>query len=300
MSDHGRWRDDPVAAVLERKQQRWPLWAMMALGLYLTTVPFSYGWTKDGLLFCQLLSGLTVFGLAFFARLYSPLAYVAFLNGLVGIGVMGLQLVGSAPGPIWTGPALIALALVIPACSTMPGSDAPAGWFHNPSTWVQRAPVVALAAAAAVATRGCKPVAAMFLAAAAAQLIGDRRRWRTAPWALALSLLSAAAALAAAGGWAGVSGRPGGLAGIAAGILILALSADEAAAARLLLKRVTQLGQTPWGAFWGGGMLPDDPFMPRPNRRPAWAPPRALGRRHSRRRPLNRGVRPGEAQAPGE
>jgi len=215
--------------------------------------------------------------------------------------VLGLQLLGSAPGPLWTGPALIALALVIPACSTMPGSDAPAGWFHNPSTWIQRAPVVALGVAAALATRGCKPVAAAFLAATAFQLVGDRRRWRTAPWALALSLVSAVAALAAAGAWTSVILRPGGLAGLAASALILALSADEAAAARLLLRRVDQLGQTPWSAFWGGGMLPDDPFVPQPDRRPAWAPPRALGRRHSRRRPLNRGIRrPGEAQAPGD
>ncbi len=298
MGERRRWLDDPVAAVLERRQRQWPLWAMMGLGLYLTTIPFSYGWTQDNILFCQLLGGLTTFGLALFARLYPPLAYVAFLNAFVGAGALGLGLLGSAPGPLWPGPALMALALIIPSTATMPGADAPAGWFHNPSTWVQRAPVTAFAVLGCLAARGCKPVAAVFLTAAAIQLVGDRRRWRSAPWALSLSVGWSAASFAAAGTWLALSPGLGGLAATVAGLLMLTLASDELTACRLFLRRVGQLGQTPWSAFWGGGMVPEDPFVPRPDRRPAWAPPRALGRRHSRRRPLNRGVRPGEAQTP--
>jgi len=298
MADQRRWLDDPVAAVLEPRRRRWPLWAMMGLGLYLTTVPFSYGWTQDEALFCQLLAGLSAFGLALFGRLYPPLEYVAFLNAFVGAGVLALQLLWGAPGPLWSGPTLIALALASPVFATMPAADAPAGWFHNPSAWIQRLPVVTLAVLGALAARECRPVAAVFLAAAAAQLLGDRRRWRTAPWALASAQLANAAALAGSAAWLGLSRSPAGLAGVVAGLLMLTLSADELAATRLFLRRISQLGQTPWSAFWGGGLLPEDPFAPRPNRRAAWAPPRALGRRHSRRRPLNRGVRPGEAQAP--
>jgi hypothetical protein len=274
---------DPVALLLPRPVPFWPLWSMMLVGLYMTTVPFQHGWASEGALLAGLGAGMTAFGLALFGRLHPPMAYLAYLNAFLGAAVLGLRLLDLAPGPLWDGPAMIALALVIPATQPLPAADAPPGWFHNPSTWVQRAPLIVLGLLGALACRGSHAAAAASLLALVGALTGDRRRWRTAPWALVFAACAAAAALI-------VAAAQLALAPALAALLMLLLSADELNASRLFLKHAPQLGQNVWDAFWNGGLLPQDDFAPRPSRRPVWAPPAGvqailpIRRRHSRRR----------------
>jgi hypothetical protein len=284
MADQRRSLGDPVAFVLPRSAARWPLWAMMGLGLYLSSVPLSCGWTDETAVSLGLLGGLTAFGLALFGRLHEPLGHLAYLNVFIGTGALALALLGGLPGPLWIGPAMIGCALAARASATFPSSDVPPGGFHNPSAWIQRLPLAAMAVVGALGSRASLPAASLFLLSLAAVLAGDRRRWRTAPWAVAASgaLFAAAAAIAVAR----LVSQPSA-AGIGAALacaLFAVLSADEWRATRLLLRQAPQLGQGFWEAFWNGGSLPEDAFAPRPSRRPAWSPPRPLGRRHGRRR----------------
>ncbi|MDQ2785843.1 MAG: vitamin K epoxide reductase family protein, partial [Chloroflexota bacterium] len=114
---------------------------------------------------------------------------------------------------------IIAFAVLIPQSMPMPGPDRPVGWSYSPSTWVQRAPMVALGFAGFFLARymtadqlGHIPTvwdplfgtgtarvlhsaiarafpvsdaglgAAVYLVEALMGLMGDRRRWRTMPW----------------------------------------------------------------------------------------------------------------------
>ena len=101
---------------------------------------------------------------------------------------MRRQLVFSTPGPVWGGRLLIALALMIPASSTQRLADTPAAWFHNPSAWIQRAPLILLLSLGALVAKASPVLAGIFLMALTLALTGDRRRWRTAPWAVCLSM----------------------------------------------------------------------------------------------------------------
>lgn len=284
MADPRRSLGDPVALLLPRTHSRWPLWAMMALGLHLSMAPITQRWNGETAVSFGLLSGLTAFGLALFARLHEPLSHLAALNAFIGLGYLAQQLLGGQPGPLWPGPLMVGLALAGPAWATLPAPDAPPAWQHNPSSWLQRLPAVTLGAVGAIAARGSRPACAALLVCAGTALIGGRRRWRASPWAVFLHAACAAAALAVTG--IELALAPSGIlavAALAAGLTLL-LGFDEADAARFFLRHAPQLGQPFAEAFWHGGRLPEDPFAPRPSRRPAWTPPRALGRRHGRRR----------------
>jgi hypothetical protein len=275
---------DPVSLLLPRRTAQWPLWSMMALGLYMTAVPFLYGWPSEAALVSGLCAGMAVFGLALFCRLHPPMGHLAYLNAFIGAGVLGLRLLEAAPGPLWDGPALIALALVIPATSPLPAADTPPGWFHNPSTWVQRLPLVGLGVLGALGTRGAPWASAAAMLALFCALTGDRRRWRTAPWVLFFGAGAAAGSLVVSATRMYSLPSAGASASAIAGLLMIALSVDELVAAKLFLTHAPQLGQRSWDAFWNGGLLPRDEFAPRPTRRPQWAPPKPVQRRHSRRR----------------
>jgi len=277
---------DPVSLLLPRRIAQWPLWSMMALGLFMTTVPFRYGWPSEAALVAGLCAGMTAFGLALFCRLHAPMAYLAYLNAFVGAGVLALRLLDPVPGPLWDGPALIALALVIPSSSPLPAADTPPGWFHNPSTWVQRLPLIGLGVLGALGGRGAPWAAAASLLALFCTLTGDRRRWRTAPWTLCAGAGATVGAFLVSSARMVAEPGPGPSASAIAALLMLALSVDELLAAKLFLTHAPQLGQTRWDAFWNGGLLPRDDFAPRPTRRPQWTPPVPLPirRRHSRRR----------------
>jgi hypothetical protein len=283
MADPRRSLGDPVAFVLPRSAARWPLWAMMGLGLYLSSVPLSWGWTSETAVSCGLLGGLAAFGLALFSRLHEPLSHLAYLNAFIGAGALALELLGGQAGPLWIGPALIGCALAARASTSFHAVDAPPGGFHNPSAWIQRLPLAAMTVLGALGSRGDRPAAALFLAALAAALLGDRKRWRTAPWAVfAGSAVLACAAAAAAARLAAQPSAAATAAALASAVFAI-LSVDEWRATRFFLRQAPQLGQTLRSAFWSGGLLPEDAFAPRPSRQPAWSPPRSLGRRHGRR-----------------
>lgn len=270
---------DPVALVLPVRSPRWPLWAMMAVGLSVMVSAAAHG-----VVVSDMVVGVAVFGLAFFCALTPDMSYLAYLTAFAGVFTLGERFLYNVPGPLWTGPAMVALALVIPASTPMPGPDLPPGWFHNPSTWVQRAPAVGLVLLGTLAAHAFKPLAGLFLVLLATTLLGDRKRWRSAPWALCCFGTAAVSTACASAAWLVWEPSASALAAVLAATVALLLCADEFTAARLFLRHAPQLGQGVWDAFWNGGLLPADDFAPRPSRHPAWAPPQSLRRKHSRRR----------------
>ena len=275
---------DPVAFLLPRSAARWPLWAMMALGLYLASVPLSQGWTHEMAVSCGLLAGLAAFGLALFSRLHEPLSHLAYLNAFIGTAALGVELLGGLSGPLWLGPALIGCALAARASATFPSSDAPPGSFHNPSAWIQRLPLAAMAVIGALGSRANRPEVILFMGCLTAVLLGDRRRWRTAPWAVCAEVLVFGGAAVVATTRLLNTPSAAALGTALAAVLFAILSLEEWRATFFLLRQAPRLGQSLRDAFWNGGTLPDDYFSPRPSRRPAWSPPQPIGRRHGRHR----------------
>ncbi|QIB64351.1 NAD-dependent epimerase/dehydratase family protein [Kineobactrum salinum] len=142
-----------------RRQHARGLWSHfvnMMLGLWLLSSPPLLGYTGTALAWSDTAAGAVLTGFAalslswrqawarwvcaaiglwlmFAPLLFATASAAGYLNGtLVGMLVIGLAAaVGPAPG-------------ISPVAATM-GPETPPGWDHNPSSWLQRMPVIALA-----------------------------------------------------------------------------------------------------------------------------------------------------------
>ena len=211
----------------------WAHFANMALGVWLVTGAFSLGYRSTALQASDVVSGALVILLAVlsvsrrpFWRLWAPWA-----NSLVGVWLLFAPLVFWAPtaaayandtlaGTLVIVFAVLAPGMPMPAGMTMePGPDVPPGWTYNPSSWPQRAPIIALALLGFVLSRQMTafqlahvasltdpffglgtervltsdvsrafPIPDAGLGAVAYMVeflmgfMGDKRRWRTMPW----------------------------------------------------------------------------------------------------------------------
>ena len=211
----------------------WPHFANMALGLWLITSAFALGLNSPGLQVSDVASGALVILLAAlslsrrpFWKLWAPWA-----NSLVGLWLLFAPLVFWAPTAAAYANDTLAGALVVvfailapgmpmaPGMSMEPGPDVPPGWSYNPSSWPQRAPIIALALVGFFLSRQMTafqlghvtsladpffglgtervltsdvsrafPIPDAGLGAVAYMVeflmgfMGDRRRWRTMPW----------------------------------------------------------------------------------------------------------------------
>ena len=223
--DHG---DMPMAQKIS-----WPHFANMVLGVWLITSAFALGYGSRALQISDVLSGLLVILLAVlslssqpFWKLWSPWA-----NSLVGVWLLFAPLVFWAPtaaaysNDTLLGALVIVFAILAPGMpmaagmSMEPGPDVPSGWSYNPSSWTQRAPIIALALVGFFLSRQMAafelghitsipdpffglgtenvltsevsrsfPIADAGLGAFAYMIeflmgfMGDKQRWRTMPW----------------------------------------------------------------------------------------------------------------------
>lgn len=128
------------------------------LGFFLIAAPFTFGYKSSVMMYSDTISGalLIVFSLLsadpfrlwapwassvvglwlLFAPLifWSPDASAYIIDSIVGIFAIGLSvLIPEMPG-------MMQMMMTMP-----PGPDTPPGWTYNPSTWLQRAPVIILA-----------------------------------------------------------------------------------------------------------------------------------------------------------
>jgi uncharacterized membrane protein len=207
---------------------RWSQIAIFPLGLWLIASPFTLGYGSSPLMWSDVIGGILVMVLAAIA-VRSGRAWPAWANTFVGLWL------AFAPLLVWTpsaaafandmlvGTLVITFAILVPMMMQMPGPDVPLGWSYNPSTWLQRAPVLALALLSFLLARymtafqlghipwSWDPVfgngtvlvlsskvsktfpvsdaglgAFIYLIELLSGFMGDPRRWRTMPWMVAL------------------------------------------------------------------------------------------------------------------
>jgi hypothetical protein len=232
MMSHGPMKG-MSAAGHEHMMWRESLWASfvnLLLGVWLITSPFTLGYRSAGMTWSDVISGSLIISLSVAAASRNLNAYARWGVCFVGIWLL------FAPLLFWTpdaaayvnntlvGSLVIAFAVLVTMMpgmdmSVMEGGDVPPGWSYNPSTWLQRAPIILLAAVGFFASRymaayqlghistawdpffgdGTRrvlesdvskmfPISDAGLGAISYMLevlmgfMGDKARWRTMPW----------------------------------------------------------------------------------------------------------------------
>ena len=210
----------------------WPHVANLSLGLWLMTGAAAMGSPSWGLRLSDMTSGALVFVLALLSVSSRPVLkfWAPWANALVGVWLLFAPLVFWAGAAEYTNDTLIGALVVVfailapgmpmaPGMSMEPGPDAPPGWSYNPSSWPQRAPIIALALVGFFLSRHMTafqlghitslrdpffgsgtervltsdvsrafPIPDAGLGAVAYMIeflmgfMGDTRRWRTMPW----------------------------------------------------------------------------------------------------------------------
>lgn len=142
--------DDGMA----QDQRIWTSLAVLALGMWLITVPFTFGFRSTTVVWSNVVSGvlLVVFGLLSVSpqRLWATWAAC-----FVGIWLEFAPLMFWAPSAAayandtLVGVLVIAFTVLIPGMPGMmqmmqPGPEIPPGWSYNPSSWLQRTPIITL------------------------------------------------------------------------------------------------------------------------------------------------------------
>ncbi len=153
---HRLFRQHDQSYQEQHQQSLWARLLVIVLGAWLMAAPPTLGYGTTPLLYSDLLSGLLLIGFGLMALswrqswsrwacavigvwlLFAPLVFwtesaAAYLNNtIIGAAAIGLSiLIRPAPG--------------ISPSAFIPGPVTPPGWDNNPSSWVQRMPVIVLA-----------------------------------------------------------------------------------------------------------------------------------------------------------
>ncbi len=236
MRSHDAMPAAPVGetmAMTHSQGTAWPHFANMALGLWLITGAFAMGYGSSALQVSDVVSGVLVVLLAALSLSHRPFwkLWAPWANSLVGLWLLFAPLIFWAPTAAAYANDTLAGALVVvfavlapgmpmaPGMTMEPGPDVPPGWSYNPSSWPQRAPIIALALLGFFLSRQMTafqlqhvatltdpffglgtqrvltsdvsrafPIPDAGLGAVAYMVeflmgfMGDRRRWRTMPW----------------------------------------------------------------------------------------------------------------------
>ena len=291
---------------------RWVQAPVALLGMWLITSPSSLGYGSSAMSWSDVLSGSALLVLAMLARWSRHGAWFSFASAAVGVWLLLAPLVFWAPDAVafandtLTGALLITFAFLVPMSMPMGGPEIPSGWTYNPSSWPQRAPMIALAFMGFFLSRymaayqlgyiqevwdpifvnGTRRVldsevsqafpvsdaglgAVMYLIEALSGLMGDRRRWRTMPWMVAifgiavvpLGIVSITLIIfqpLMVGAWCTPC-----LVSAAAMLLMIPFALDEVVAMFQFVQRQHQeSGVSRWHAFWYGGHGWDNPATP--------------------------------------
>lgn len=207
--------------------ERWVHVTVLTLGAWLLAAPSALAYPRAALAWSDMTSGALVIALA--ALTLTGRRWAPWANALVGLWVMFAPLLFWTPSPAVyavdtvVGALIVGLVVIVPMRTPMPGTDVPPGWSYNPSTWVQRLPIVALALASFFMARHMAafqlghletawdpifgrgtariltsevsrafPVsdaglgAYTYMIEVLSGLMGDTRRWATMPWMVAM------------------------------------------------------------------------------------------------------------------
>lgn len=207
--------------------EHWVHIAVMPLGAWLLFSPSALAYPSAAMAWNDMISGALV--ILFAVLSMKGLPWAPWANALVGLWVAFAPLAFWAPDPgsyandTMVGIMIAAFSIIIPMRSEMPGPSVPPGWTYNPSSWPQRAPVIALATISFFLSRymasfqlghipnawdplfgrGTEQVltsavsrafpisdaglgAYTYLVELLSAVMGDGRRWRTMPWMVAM------------------------------------------------------------------------------------------------------------------
>ena len=216
--------------VNENNSRHWSQFAALMLGAWLVAGPSSFGYDDGRMAWSDILSGASA--LAFTGYALIGKEWARWGTAAVGVWLMFAPLAFSTNEPAaylngtMVGALLIGFSILLPGMPgmrMMPGPETPPGWSYNPSTWAQRAPMIALAFVAFLMSRYLAasqlghvdhawdpffgtgtfrvltsevsrawPVSDAGLGAFAYMLevwmglMGGRARWRTMPWMVLL------------------------------------------------------------------------------------------------------------------
>ena len=222
MPDTGKMMTEMVAMA------RWSQIPLLVLGLWLVVSPFSLGYRNVPLIWSDVISGILVTVLAVIA-FRTKRVWAAWANTFVGLWLAFAPVAFRTPdaaayaNDTLIGMLVMTFAVLIPMMMKMPGPEVPLGWSYNPSTWMQRAPILALALFSFFLARymtafqlghiasAWDPIfgdgtvlvlgsalsksfpisdaglgAFTYLVELLSGFMGDPRRWRTMPWMVAL------------------------------------------------------------------------------------------------------------------
>lgn len=230
--DHATMMRDMLA------QWVWRDFANIILGLWLLTAPFTFGYRSAAMTWSDIISG-AIIALLGVMTLWPRLDLARWGICFTGLWLLFAPLVFWSPdaagyaNDTLIGALVIAFSVLIPMMPgkahhklmTTPGPQIPPGWSYNPSTWLQRGPIIALALVGFFISRylaayqlgyinhawdpffaggeGTRKVldsevskmfpisdaglgAAAYLIEALSGFMGGRDRWRTMPWMVAM------------------------------------------------------------------------------------------------------------------
>ena len=226
--------------VMRRMLAKW-IWrdfANITLGLWLLSAPFTFGYRSAAMTWSDIISG-AVIAILGVLTLWPRFDLARWGICFTGIWLLFAPLVFWAPNPAayandtLVGAMVIAFSVLIPMMPgtahhmvmMQPGPEVPPGWTYNPSTWLQRGPIIALAIVSFFISRyltgyqlgyinhawdpffsggeGTRKVldsdiskmfpisdaglgALAYLLEALSGFMGGRSRWRTMPWMVAM------------------------------------------------------------------------------------------------------------------
>ena len=222
MPETGRMMMEMVAMA------RWSQIPLLVLGLWLIVSPFSLGYRSVPMIWSDIISGILVTALAVTA-FRTKRVWAAWANTFVGLWLAFAPVAFRTPdaaayaNDTLIGMLVMTFAVLIPMMMKMPGPEVPLGWSYNPSAWMQRAPILALALFSFFLARymtafqlghiasAWDPIfgdgtvlvlgsalsksfpisdaglgAFTYLVELLSGFMGDPRRWRTMPWMVAL------------------------------------------------------------------------------------------------------------------
>lgn len=140
--------------VTRRQNRRWFHGLNALIGLWLLAAPFMLAYESNALIRSDLLSGAVIFIFSI-TSLFSRNIFPPWIVSFAGLWLLFAPLIFWAPAAsifindTLAGSLVIAFAMIIPG---IPGKkmvplypENPPGWDYNPSEWLQRAPIIALA-----------------------------------------------------------------------------------------------------------------------------------------------------------
>ncbi|MCG3117846.1 MAG: vitamin K epoxide reductase family protein [Candidatus Manganitrophus sp. SA1] len=228
--DQKYYIENPGAMMLEHPSMYpWIQPIVMLLGVWLIFSPVTLGYRSTAMTWSDIASGAVAISIALFALILPRRAWVSYGNTFVGLWLLFAPLIfwssdaAAYETDTLIGALLILFSFIIPMSMEVPGPEVPPGWSYNPSTWVQRAPIIALGLFGFFLARYMAgyqlgylssvwdpffgrgtdlilksevsrawPIsdaglgAMVYLIEALSGAMGDTRRWRTMPWMVAI------------------------------------------------------------------------------------------------------------------